>query len=233
MTTETPATPDDDLLAAEYVLGVLPHAERLALARRIETDAALARRVRDWDEKLSPLADVVEPVAPPASLLGAVERRLFAGAAAGPRLWESLMFWRGVSAVLAGALVAAALLLVTPRLAAPERDNSLVAELAGEGQTVRLAAFFDARSVTLRLNRIAGQPQKGRDFELWLIAGGQAPVSLGTLPQESMISLKVAPDIASKLASGAVLAVSDEPLGGSPTGQPTGAVLATGALSAI
>ena len=36
-----------------------------------------------------------------------------------------------------------------------------------------------------------------------------------------------------QLASGAILAISDEPLGGSPTGQPTGDVLAAGALTPV
>lgn len=233
MTEYNPPGPDDDLLAAEYVLGVLPHAERLALARRIDSDPALAARVRFWDEWLSPLAEAVEPVEPQPAVLASIERRLFPPAAAGnPGLWQSLAFWRSVSAVLCGVLLVAGLLLMTPRLPS-QQGNGLVAEIAGTGEAVRLAAYYDARSGTLRLNRKAGSPQANRDFELWLIVGKEAPVSLGTLPPQAITALGVAPEIAAKFASGAVLAVSDEPSGGSPTGQPTGAVLATGELSAI
>lgn len=233
MTGQTDTDPEDDLLAAEYALGVLPDAERAALARRIGSEPALAGRVRFWDEQLSPLAAGVEPVAPPASLFAAVERRLFPAAATAPSLWESLGFWRGLSAVLAGALVVAGLLFITPRFSAPQQDGGFVAQLSGTGEAVRLAAFYDAKSGTLRLNRIAGAPEANRDFELWLIEGDHAPVSLGTLPAQAVAALKVPPGIAAKFAAGAVLAVSDEPSGGSPTGHPTGPVLATGALSAI
>jgi anti-sigma-K factor RskA len=41
------------------------------------------------------------------------------------------------------------------------------------------------------------------------------------------------PALQQKLAQGAVLAISVEPAGGSPTGQPTGPVVATGDLKSI
>jgi anti-sigma-K factor RskA len=65
---------------------------------------------------------------------------------------------------------------------------------------------------------------------LWLIAGGNAPVSLGVLPDSGIVALAFPVDLKDQLR-GATLAISDEPDGGSPTGQPTGAVLATGVVS--
>jgi anti-sigma-K factor RskA len=62
---------------------------------------------------------------------------------------------------------------------------------------------------------------------LWLIAEGGAPVSLGLLEPQGPSRITVPDDLRPVLA-GATLAVSDEPPGGSPTGQPTGAVLAAG-----
>ena len=48
-----------------------------------------------------------------------------------------------------------------------------------------------------------------------------------------MTILRLPPAVTSQLAPDAVLAVSDEPPGGSPTGLPTGTVLAAGPLDAI
>ncbi|TIW60287.1 MAG: anti-sigma factor, partial [Mesorhizobium sp.] len=45
--------------------------------------------------------------------------------------------------------------------------------------------------------------------------------------------MAVTPAVEQKLAQGAVLAVSVEPIGGSPTGQPTGPVVAAGDLKGI
>jgi anti-sigma-K factor RskA len=58
-----------------------------------------------------------------------------------------------------------------------------------------------------------------------LPANGQAPISLGLLPQNQERILQV--PAAAKDLMIAALAVSIEPKGGSPTGAPTGDVLFT------
>ncbi|TNE40885.1 MAG: anti-sigma factor, partial [Alphaproteobacteria bacterium] len=80
--------------------------------------------------------------------------------------------------------------------------------------------------------RVKGAPARGRSFELWLIEGGNAPVSLGLVPDKARGNVKVPAALQHKFAN-AVLAISDEPEGGSPTGKATGPVLALGQLSAI
>ncbi|RUY85778.1 anti-sigma factor, partial [Mesorhizobium sp. M7A.F.Ca.CA.001.12.2.1] len=66
----------DDLLAAEYVLGVLDADERQIVSRRIDADTAFARLVEDWEVSLSPLAAAYREVEPPVSVKTAVDRRL-------------------------------------------------------------------------------------------------------------------------------------------------------------
>ena len=55
----------DDMLAAEYALGTLPHGERAAFEQRVSEDSALRSRVAQWDRHLNPLAEEIEPVEPP------------------------------------------------------------------------------------------------------------------------------------------------------------------------
>lgn len=62
-------------------------------------------------------------------------------------------------------------------------------------------------------------------LQLWLIPAGQQPVSLGLLNVQETTQLKLA---ARDTLKNAVIAVSLEPQGGSPTGQPTGPVLYSG-----
>ena len=78
----------------------------------------------------------------------------------------------------------------------------------------------------------AGAPAPDRDFELWLIDGDAPPVSLGVLPFTAKPVIAVGESLRDKLPTG-VLAISDEPKGGSPTGLPTGPVLATGKVTAL
>ncbi|TIX96857.1 MAG: anti-sigma factor, partial [Mesorhizobium sp.] len=79
----------------------------------------------------------------------------------------------------------------------------------------------------------SGERAAGKDFELWMIEGKNAPVSMGIIPAGQIAHMTIAPAVQEKLAQGAVLAVSLEPAGGSPTGQPTGPVVAAGDLKSI
>ena len=68
--------------------------------------------------------------------------------------------------------------------------------------------------------------------ELWLIEGGQPPVSLGVLPDTALARVPVSGELAARLGPGAQLAVSDEQAGGSTTGVP-GEVVALGEVARI
>jgi len=71
-----------------------------------------------------------------------------------------------------------------------------------------------------------------RAFELWLIPTGETrPRSLGLVQPGQPIRLEIPPDLAGRLTPDATLAVSIEPPGGSPTGLPTGPVIAAGKLT--
>jgi anti-sigma-K factor RskA len=223
---------DDDLLAAEYVLGVLPHAERITFARRLTEESRLLARVRYWEGRLSPLAEAIDPVAPPASVWVGIEQRLFTAEPESRGIWQSLKFWRSLAAAsLATLALVAALSIGLPSLREKAQDN-YVAELSGETNVVKLVVFYDAEAGVMKMNRIAGTPAANRDFELWLIEGSNKPMSLGVLPQQASATISLPREIVTKLG-GAVLAISDEPKSGSPTGQPTGAVLAAGTLNSI
>ncbi|RUU05123.1 anti-sigma factor, partial [Mesorhizobium sp. USDA-HM6] len=61
----------DDLLAAEYVLGVLAADERQIASRRIDTETAFARLVDAWEVHFAPMAAAYAAVEPPASVKAA------------------------------------------------------------------------------------------------------------------------------------------------------------------
>jgi anti-sigma-K factor RskA len=65
--------------------------------------------------------------------------------------------------------------------------------------------------------------------ELWLIDNG-TPVSLGLLPESGQRSLSPSPDLRARLMT-ADLAVSIEPRGGAPEGQPTGPIIDHGRMT--
>lgn len=225
----------DDAVAAEYVLGTLPAGERQAVARRIEADAAFAQLVERWEAVLAPMAEDYRPSEPPATVKQALDARLFAGAAttAGPGWWQSLALWRGLTLA---AFAALALAIAIPILAPPVADQPaerLVASLAPQQSDVHYFVVYDARTQDIGLSHVTGEKAADRDFELWVIEGNEAPVSLGVIPAGSNVHLAVDRETQRRIASGAVFAISLEPAGGSPSGAPTGPVVAAGDLRSI
>lgn len=218
--------PDDEAegLAAEYVLGTLPLAERLAVEKRVRMDSAFAARITAWEHRLAPLNDGYAPLPPP-DLLPQIEARLFGRPEGKPRRGFG-RFW----GLIGGVATAAALMLVV-FLALPFDDPgppALTATLAAEAQPLVFAALYDPATEALTLTRTAGSDAvSGRSYELWLIVGTAAPVSLGLI--DSATTTRALPG----LAPGAVLAISLEPAGGSTTGAPSGPVLVTGEVAAL
>lgn len=226
----------DDLLAAEYVLGALPADERTDAARRIEAEPAFARLVDAWEARLAPMASGYGEAEPAASVKQALDRRLFgAGEPARRRgaVWNSLFFWRGLAtAAITALLMVIAILALAPPLA-PVTGDRLVASLSADDSDVHYFVVYDPRTAQIGLSHVSGALAAGSDFELWVIDGGQKPASLGVIPQGPNVHLKVAGALRRQIESGAVFAISLEPAGGSPTGQPTGPVVAVGDLKKI
>ncbi len=228
----------DDLVAAEYVLGVLPSDERRQAALRIDAEQAFARLVDRWEVYFAPLGLGYAAVEAPAAVKAAIDRRLFSGTAPGqpapsaPGLFSSLVFWR---ALAVAALAALALYIALPFLGQPTETprERLVASLAANGSDVRYLAVYDGRTDDIGLSHVSGAAPQGSDFELWVIEGQQPPVSLGVIPQGASVRMPVTEVLRAKMASGAVFAISVEPAGGSTTGAPTGPVVAAGDLKAI
>ena len=131
--------------------------------------------------------------------------------------------------VIGGVIGAVVVLAVLDRIGfMQDPAQTYVAELTDDLDTFVVQARFDPASNQLDLTRTAGGPREGRELEMWLIAGDNAPVSLGFWPKGQVnAALDIPADLALQMAGG-VLAVSDEPEGGSPTGAPTGDVLTVG-----
>ena len=110
----------------------------------------------------------------------------------------------------------------------------LVAKLDAEGgQTGFVAAVSSGGgNLTIVPASLLG-PQEQKAMELWLIPSGEKPHSLGLIDPSRPVTITVPKDLLAKVNSEAILAVSLEPPGGSPTGQPTGPVIANGKLAAL
>jgi anti-sigma-K factor RskA len=246
MSDETPVQPVEDapdMTAAELALGLLDGEERTLALRRVLADRGFAAEVETWRGHLAQLFDLCPEVAVSGDVFGRVERSLdwptTATVATAPRRWV----WpamTGLSSIAAAALL---LVLVTrtapqpasvvprPVATAPVPATMLVAAIAPAKGGAPMTAMYDPASGAMRVTAQA-MADAQRSAELWVIAGDGVPHSLGLLPTKGG-PMPVNTANRARLAAGATLAVSLEPIGGSPTGLPTGPVVATGALSRV
>ena len=236
----------DDLAAAELALGLLDGEARVAALARVAADPAFALAVAWWEARFAALfADGADVAVPPA-VLRRIEASLDGLALDGGRRVVAandnpgVGAWRG--AAIAAGLAACLLLVVTVMLAlrpAPEpvrvpvpvpvaAQAPLLAALApSEGKGAPIAAAYDRESGVVRIGGAVAVPA-GRSAELWAIRGTAAPRSLGVMAAGRVV---VPTALRAQMAADTVLASSIEPAGGSPTGLPTGPVVAAGKLA--
>ncbi len=238
----------EDLTAAEYALGVLDRTERTAAEARALREPAFAAEVQAWDERLSPLIDLITPVTPPASTWPHVVRALDGTGAANDTAGYSptrhtVAFWRnwalGASAAAAAALVVLAIRpaqIVTAPLAlapAPAVQPILVAQLSGAGQGVLTATYDPAKGAIYAVPGGALNIPKDRSAELWLIPADGAPRSLGVVDPGKPTLVKVSDVLKPGALPAATLAITIEQPGGSPNGKPTTSPKWVGKLATI
>jgi anti-sigma-K factor RskA len=220
-----------DKLAAEYALGTLPPRTRSRLAAIARHDGAVADALRAWELRLAALGAAVPPVAPPPRVWDGIAQRL--GHVDDPAReapwWSQLRLWRGLAIASTLGALALAVALVAGVLA-PDRPGILVV-LAGSDQRPALIVSAPAGERMLAVRAVSPLPLAAdRVLELWALPEGAAPRSLGLLPRDGSGRIDVPVSAIDRVPA---LAVSLEPVGGSPTGAPTGPVLYSGRIERI
>src|SRR5262245_29937859 len=152
-----------DQLAAEYALGTLSDADRQDFERLLAGDRDLRKLVEDWELRLNHLAESAPSIEPPPHVWDEIDRRiaLAPGPAARPapapvrtgwldRLWDSVGFWRGATALAAATAAALVLYIVLPLSVTPDQIAAL---------DKRLARIEDAtRGLASRVEAVAARP---------------------------------------------------------------------------
>lgn len=226
-----PPEEQHDLAAAELALGLLEGEERAAALRRMLAEPAFAVDVAWWRDALAPLVASVPDAVPS----DAVEERIMA-AIEGDEVTQAVR-WRAIAVALAACLVAAVALLAmlrepVVRIVRVPTPSLVAAIQPSDGKGAVLAATYDPASGQVRLSGAPPVPA-ARVAELWVIGKDGPPRSLGLLRGQGAVRVAVVPQRRGLIVAGVTLAVSVEPAGGSPTGLPTGPVVATGTLSQV
>lgn len=241
-----------ELLAAEYALGLLTPQETAAFETLLTQDAEFRADYARWAEDFAAITDDVSPVDPPEGVMAriqdalgdevsevapvaAMEEAVAEVAAPEPTARpepprEKAQSWLQRLGLLPPALggLAAAMavlwLINVSGVFAPNVPGGQVTLAAADNSLVVEVAYSEDGK-TLELNRTVGDLPQGQALQLWLIRDGEDPVSLGLLPETQIATLQVNYRLRDALR-GASCAISVEPPGGSPTGAPTGEVIA-------
>lgn len=213
---------DDRATAAEYALSLLERAEADAFEDRMATDPDLRAEYALWAEHLASLALELDEVRPPVTTYEDIEDRLFP-------LQKRRSLFGSTRALLTGGLLAAGLALavtfwpqqsVTP-------DFRFDVEHADSFVAFRVWATRDG-VFHLILGDAFTEPPAGQDYEMWLIAGDSAPVSLGLIPRDvrgdhwTELPVEI-----TRAFDGGIFAVSLEPEGGAADGTPSEVLVTT------
>lgn len=221
--------PRRDALAAEYVLGTLRGAARKRFQGLILQYPDLRHSVEQWEKHINALVSQIQPVAPDPVVWEKIKRRLaFSdGHLISPQLQDTNVVtfpekevsrWKTISLLASAAAVVLAVLLVQLQPIEPEPAQQFTV-MQNEAKESLWLIEITAKTIDAYASKNVSQRQQN-DYQLWMLAeDGRPPISLGLLPQTGLVSLSKHPEF--DQLDIAALAVSLEPLGGSPNGSPT------------
>ncbi len=223
----------DDLeaIADDYVLGLLDPAEQAAVEAEANRSAALRQAIGRAQDRFLPLDMTATPLPVPRDLWPRIEFNLASTAPSrerGPQPASNdnrLGFWRrsAMAGLAASLLLAIGLGWSLTRTVEPLVVAVLVNE-AGEVQAV--VEDFGSERAVVRLLTDVSLPAD-RSLQVWTLPSqDMGPVSLGLVDGASSTRLD-APNLP-RPKDAQLYEITLEPAGGSPTGRPTGPILAKG-----
>ena len=236
-----------ELLAIAYLTGQATPEQRRMFEALIQTDIQLQETVREIETWLAPMNTLVPEQAPPPDLLDEIMAQIDTHEAASPRALPapparaSSAGWK-VATLAATAIAITSTALHFVPVAPQPADPPLVTAAPAEPVPTELVALMSDQSapsivvvvydpVQRRIIAQSANTELPSDlvWQLWLIRDGvEAPQSLGLLTQRSQggrVELILTEDLNPETD---LLAISLEPMGGSPEPGPTGPVLFTG-----
>ena len=223
------APDEQDLLAAEYALGLLTGDDLADARRRATTDSAFVQSVTDWEIRLTALTDELASVEPSPAVKKALLAEVFPKSKRKP-FWEFLWVWQATGAL--SLLILAAVIAFYLGSPALKGGPLYTAEIVAEAGDFRVVAVVDKSTNEVFLTRTAGAAPEGRILQVWAHGEGEPAISVGLWPASDTIRLPLPQTIAA-VEGVLTLGVSEEPPGGSLTGSPSGRVFGTVDISDV
>ena len=223
--------PDDiAALADDYVLGLLDEHERLAVEREIDANADLRAAVGASRDRFIPLDDILAPAPVDHQLWPRIAAALpvqeTPGETGKPAANDNRRDWWPATAMMA---IASTILLAIGlgySLLRATEPVVIAVLLNDKGGIHAVIEDFGDRNATVRLLEHIDIPA-GKTIQAWTLPSPEmGPVSIGLIEDEQSGSLDMPPLPRPHADQLYELTIEDE--GGSPTGRPTGTIIAKG-----
>ncbi|WP_338724235.1 anti-sigma factor [Pseudomonas tolaasii] len=212
-------------LAADYAIGLMPATARKRFEHLLLDDAALRIELGHWQDALASLTGTLPERPVPDHVWVGIKARIEPQVLHVP---AKKPFWMNFRLLAAACAVVLALFVGVLHQRENTAQYNATLVNASQQPALRIQAFADYLQVE-PLTLAALEP--ARVLELWAIPAGGKPISLGLVPDAGKGRIQLSKEQQALLTAPLTLAVSLEPQGGSPTGQPTGPVLYQGALA--
>lgn len=219
-----------DALAAEYALGTLRGGARRRFQKLMLQYPSLRETTWLWEQQLSALNESLIPIEPDDKVWASIKHQLMFDSP------ESVVpikvnspkvvminsklnrAWKSVTALATAATIFMAVALFDTQNSAITLPQQVAVMQSEQASTLWLIEINENTIDVVATRKLI--PVADKDFELWIVVKGVVnPISLGLLPKSGKLSLpKHAQFDAMDIVA---LAVSLEPLNGSPNGLPT------------
>ncbi len=220
---------DIDALAAEYVLGTLSPAERTAVGARRRRERDLDAAIEAWEMRLAPLAETAPPVEPSPGVLAGIEARIARGADHGTvvDLQRRVARWRRLAIAASAAAACLVVAFGLREVTRAPQPVSYVGVFQKDDQSPAFLLTVDLETRMLSIRIVSADRPADKTYQLWIASeqSGGVPQSLGLIEDPTQITRATLASYDPLIVRRATFGVSLEPVGGSPTGRPTGPAL--------
>jgi anti-sigma-K factor RskA len=219
-----------EALAAEYVLGTLRGQARRRFQKLMMQIPSLRESTWQWEQHLHGMNQLLPPITPDERVWRNISHALgfessvpkvdtvSAKSSNIVRLTQIHRLWKGLASVATAAAILLAVVLVNNQPAPVATAQQLAIVQGAQSEALWL---IEVTANTLEVRATQNfNPVANKDYELWMVAKGvDNPISLGLLPKSGKLSLPKHSQFDDMEI--VALAVSLEPLNGSPNGLPT------------
>lgn len=213
-------------LAADYAIGLMQGAARRRFEQLLLDDGALREELAKWQESLASLTETLPEQDVPEHVWDGIQARIEPQVL---HLPKKNPLWMRLRLAIAACAVLATLYIGFIQQSDQVRYSATLLS-ASQEPALRIQAHAQYLQVEPLALATVGLD---RSLELWAIPADGQPISLGVVPMGGKGRINLSQAQRDLLGTPIALAVSLEPHGGSPTGQPTGPVLYQGQLAAL